>query len=73
MSNSANVLRRRGQVTKVVEFRCPGCKRGLVLSELEATPPVPGQVPYCHDCLQAGRKVQMVRREYRSGPNGLHV
>lgn len=64
---------RTGKPMKVVEMRCPRCKRGLLCSEGEATPPIPGQVPYCADCLKEKIQVVMERRVYRSGPIDLHV
>ena len=66
-------LRRHGRDVRVVEFRCPNCKRGLLCSQGEATPPKPGQVPYCGHCLKLGLLVQMRRREYPNGPIDLHV
>jgi hypothetical protein len=73
MSAPRRLLMRNAQVVKVVELRCPRCQRGLLLSEGEAIPPKPGQVPYCGDCLEGGERIQMVRREFRSGPTDLHV
>jgi len=64
---------RAGQPIVAVELRCPRCKRGLLLSQGEATPPKPGLVPYCQDCLLEGNTVQMRRKEFRSGPTDLHV
>jgi hypothetical protein len=73
MGSKNGKLRRHGKSVQVVEFRCPRCKRGLLLTKAEAQPPQPGLVPYCQDCLMEKCPVQMVRRAYRSGPTDLHV
>lgn len=73
MSDSKRLLKRHGQVVHVVEFRCPRCKRGLLLSQGEAISPKPGLVPLCGDCLKEGVRVVFERREFRSGPTDLYV
>lgn len=62
-----------GQPMKVVELYCPKCGAGLLCSEGEATPPIPGQVPYCQGCLLKGVPVVLRRKTFRSGPIDLHV
>ena len=64
---------RAGQPMKVVELKCPRCKRGLLVSQGQATPPIPGYVPYCWHCQQEKVNVVIEAKPYRSGPTDLHV
>ncbi len=64
---------RAGSPMRIVELRCRRCARRLLLSQGEATPPQPNQVPYCGDCLKDGVRVILSRREFRSGPPDLRV
>jgi len=64
---------RAGHVMRIVEFLCPRCRRRLLTSQAEATPPSSGLVPYCGDCLKQGERVVLTRREFRSGPPDLHA
>lgn len=62
-----------GSILPMVTFVCPVCGFGVAGSEVEMSPPVPGQVPYCPECFNKIRWVRMERKLYLSGPCDLRI
>ncbi len=64
---------RGGEPFECIEFKCPRCKRALLLNQYEAAHP-PGQpVPLCGNCLAEGVRSVLTQRAYTSGPIDLRV